>query len=66
MECMTCSRQMVISRGTICKTCDEILKSHRESKQTSQLVIESIGDFSLFEDGPKMKKFVRRDIKRKR
>lgn len=66
MECMVCNRMMVISRGTICKTCDDILMSQKISHQTSEMIIETIGEFSLFENGPKNRKFVRRDVMRKK
>jgi len=66
-NCLTCGRTMVIARGNMCRTCDERIQDSKSSRETSGLIADTLGTFSLFEDGPpEPSKFIRRNTMRKR
>lgn len=66
MHCLTCGRRMVVARGNICMSCHEKIERGRLAKKTDEMIADTLGEFSMFENGPKPAKFVRREIPKKR
>ena len=64
--CLCCSREMLIARGNICRSCDENIKEKRRDQDRSDMIAETLGEFSPFAEGLKPAKFVRRDTSRRR
>ena len=57
--CFTCNRTMIIKKGNICKTCYEQIQYRTKVRMESEMIASTIGEFSLFEDGVKPKRFNR-------
>ena len=63
--CLVCGRCMVIARGNLCLTCHNTLDDRRKNDEQSEMINETLGDFSMFDNGPKPFRFVRRRDNRK-
>ncbi len=66
MRCIVCSREMVIMKGNMCKSCANLIEEGARHRETSEMIAETIGEFSLFENGVKPVRFKKRLVLKKR